>query len=628
VTAGVALACGTDPGAKPEGIGGGANESGLAGSAGAQASGGAGATGLAGGGSAAGAGGTQGPAGSGGDDSGGAGGEPLSMQVTLHNWSPNGLQVVMQDARGSAVDAHDGDVHFFDGLFYLYGTSYDCGWAWNGGSAWCGVKVYSSPDLRHWSDGKLAFPLTANWTSGARCGGGNGCFRPHVVFNPSTGQYVMWLNRGPGGADDTNASYYTLTSETPDGPFEETASTPTLCKRSGNGDVALFVDGTTAYAIYTAFGSASTDCAAAQRSGIANRIALEKLDATFTTSADPSHAGCPADPCASNDNLFAWLTPQSDYENGYILKRGDAYYAVYQDTCPYCNDQLTDPSDGIENVYYRVATGSPFALASAPPHDISASPRAGRPASDRACTGQFSFIAQVPDGAGDESFVYVSDSWDDAVKGLKGSQAQANVMWEKLAFDADGSIQPLTCADRAELTVPYADVPPRAAAALTTAGTPQNDFCDIRGGVRRAQVFTLPAAGALSEVATVVYRSNGLSNPSSFGQVDGNADGPLVLELFATQAGLPSGPALASLSVPAEQVSFGRRRVALQPNLAVTQGASYALVLSSPDSTTGAYGWLYSDEKPLGTAATELFGTDGGWTVEPKRDLYLEVTLD
>jgi hypothetical protein len=551
------------------------------------------------------------------------------MQVTLQSWTPNGLQAVLQDRRGNGVDAHDGDVHFYDGLFYLYGTSYDCGWAWNGGSAWCGVNVYTSPDLRHWSEGKRAFPVTASWTSSARCGGGNGCFRPHVVYNRSTQRYVMWLNRGfGGGPDDTNASYYVLTSSTPDGPFEEAPNTPTLCKRSGNGDVALFVDGDTAYAVYTAFGADSTACASAQRSGIANRIALEKLDPTFTTSADTSHAGCPADPCASNDTLFAWLTPQSDYENGYIFVRGGAYYAVYQDTCPYCNDQLTDPSDGIENIYYQVATGSPFDLASAAQHDISAPPRMGRPASDRACMGQFSFIAEVPDGAGDTSFVYVSDLWDDAVKGTKGSQAQANMMWEKLVFAADGRIEPLTCAARTELALPYANVPALPELALSTAGTPHNDFCDIRGAVRRAQVFTVPETGQLTEIATVVYRSNGLSNPASFGQVDGNADGPLVLELFAAQAGLPSGSALSSLSLPAEHVSFGRRRVALQPQLSVKQGEAYALVLSSPASKVGAYGWLYSDEKPLGTAATELFGTDGGWTPEAERDLYLEVTID
>jgi hypothetical protein len=418
-----------------------------------------------------------------------------------------------------------------------------------------------------------------------------------------------------------------LTSESPAGPFVETPTTPTLCKRSGNGDVSLFVDGETAYVVYTVFGAASTDCAAAQRSGISNRIALEKLDPTFTTSADPSHASCPADPCASNDSQFAWLTPQSDYENGYLFKRGANYYLVYQDTCPYCNDQLTDPSDGTENVYYQVAS-SPFALAQAPQHDISAMPRAGRAASDRACQGQFSFIADVPDGGDARAFVYVSDVWDDAVKGTKGSQAQANLMWEKLSFGQDGAIAPLTCASKTELDVPFANAPVATNLALSTAGTPQNDYCDVRGGVRRAQAFTVPVSGMLSEVATVVYRSNGLTNPPDLGQIDGNADGPLLLELFAASGGKPSGAALASLSVPAEQVSFGRRRMALSPKLSVVKGDQYALVLSSPDSKTGAYGFLYSEQKPLGESAAELFGNDATWTVEPTRDLYLEVTVN
>jgi len=566
--------------------------------------------------------------GSAGTDAGGSGGAgPTSIDVTLSNWTKSGWQVVTQDIAGNNVDAHDGDLHSFNGTFYLYGTSYDCGWAWNGGSTWCGVNVYTSSDLRHWSHGKAAFPLTPKWTSAARCGGPNGCFRPHVVHNPNSGLYVMWLNRGPAGGDDTNASYYTLTSQSPDGPFVETPSTPTLCKHTGNGDVSLFVDGTTGYAVYTAFGDASTSCAAAQRAGSSNRIGVEKLDSTFTTSVDASHASCPADPCASN-STFAWLSPQSNYENGYVFRRGDAYYVVYQDTCPYCNEQLTDPTDGQENVFYRTAQGSPFNLASASPHDISAAPRAGRPASDHACQGQISFIADVPNGSGDHAFVYVSDLWDDAVAGTKGSQAQANFMWEKLTFGADGSIAPLTCPNQTSVSVPAPTAPPPALASVSSWGTPYNDFCDIRGAVERAEVFEIPTTGTLTDVSTVVYRSNGRSNPPSFVQEDGNADGHLLVELFATSGGLPTGAALASLSLPAETVLFGRRRVSLHPNRSVMKGESYALVLSSQDTTTGAYGFLYSDDKPLGSKGAELYQSTGTWGVEANRDLYLDATIE
>ena len=616
-SAGVAIG---GAGAGNAGAGGAATGGGGVGVGGIGMSGGAGLSGSAVSGSANG--------GSAGMDAGGSGGTgPTSIDVTLSNWTKSGWQVVTQDIAGDNVDAHDGDLHWFDGTFYLYGTSYDCGWAWNGGSTWCGVNVYTSSDLRHWSQGKAAFPLTPKWQSAARCGGPNGCFRPHVVRSPNSGLYVMWINRGPAGGDDTNASYYTLTSQSPGGPFVETPTTPALCKHTGNGDVSLFVDGTTGYAVYTAFGDASTSCPTAQRAGSSNRIGIEKLDPTFTTSVDSSHASCPSDPCASN-TTFAWLSPQSNYENGYVFRRSDAYYVVYQDTCPYCNDQLTDPTDGHENVYYRAAQGSPFNLASASPHDISAAQRTGRPGSDNACQGQISFIADVPNGAGDHAFVYVSDLWDDAVAGTKGSQAQANFMWEKLTFGPDGSIAPLTCPNQTTVSVPAPTTPAPTLAGLSTWGTPYNDFCDIRGAVKRAEVFEIPTTGTLTDVSTVVYRSNGRSNPPSFVQVDGNADGHLLVELFATSGGLPTGAALASLSLASEMVPFGRRRVSLHPNRSVMKGGSYALVLSSPDTTIGAYGFLYSDDKPLGSKGAELYQSTGTWAVEANRDLYLDATIE
>jgi hypothetical protein len=41
----------------------------------------------------------------------------------------------------------------------------------------------------------------------------------------------------------------------------------------------------------------------------------------------------------------------------------------------------------------------------------------------------------------------------------------------------------------------------------------------------------------------------------------------------------------------------------------------------------GAYGWLYSEEKPLGVNGKELYGSGATWTVEAGRDLYFEATV-
>ncbi|ETW76575.1 hypothetical protein HETIRDRAFT_328861, partial [Heterobasidion irregulare TC 32-1] len=56
----------------------------------------------------------------------------------------------------SSLDAHDGHIQYFDGKYVLYGTSYDCGFRWmnpvpTSENSFCGIKVYTSPDLVSWS---------------------------------------------------------------------------------------------------------------------------------------------------------------------------------------------------------------------------------------------------------------------------------------------------------------------------------------------------------------------------------------------------------------------------------------------------------------------------------------------
>ncbi|MGN6178360.1 MAG: hypothetical protein ACTHNW_04225, partial [Mucilaginibacter sp.] len=54
---------------------------------------------------------------------------------------------------GDAIDAHDGEIAYFNGTYYLYGTSYGCGFEWGHKDApFCGFKVYTSKDLINWTD--------------------------------------------------------------------------------------------------------------------------------------------------------------------------------------------------------------------------------------------------------------------------------------------------------------------------------------------------------------------------------------------------------------------------------------------------------------------------------------------
>ncbi len=115
----------------------------------------------------------------------------------------------------SGIDAHDGDLKQIDGKYYLYGTSYGCGFQWGLPSPYCGVRVYTSSDLNTWTPAGYAFDATTSaWQQW--CGGGawpepGGCFEPRVVA--IDGGYTMWLDVPRRGR------IAVLHAESPTGPF-------------------------------------------------------------------------------------------------------------------------------------------------------------------------------------------------------------------------------------------------------------------------------------------------------------------------------------------------------------------------------------------------------------------------
>jgi hypothetical protein len=101
--------------------------------------------------------------------------KPEYGTVTINNELPR------RDASGAVIDAHDGNLQFFSGRYYLYGTAYGktAGFSINNR-----FRVYSSADLEHWTyEGEL---LKAP-TDGVY-------YRPYVVYNASTRKYVLWYN--------------------------------------------------------------------------------------------------------------------------------------------------------------------------------------------------------------------------------------------------------------------------------------------------------------------------------------------------------------------------------------------------------------------------------------------------
>jgi len=148
---------------------------------------------------------------------------------------------------GERIDAHSGTIlRAEDGMFYWYGDAYSCGFYWTDPSTpYCGAQVYRSVDLARWSGPWRLFDATTQYWQ--QLCAGSGCFRPKVVYNPSTKRYVLWLNT----PDPDKNGYRVLTSSSPIGPFKlvgrpelHDGAIPDSLGNAGarDGDEGLFVD--------------------------------------------------------------------------------------------------------------------------------------------------------------------------------------------------------------------------------------------------------------------------------------------------------------------------------------------------------------------------------------------------
>jgi hypothetical protein len=228
---------------------------------------------------------------------------PGEETVTLVNRDTDGNPTIRFDVNGNAIDAHDGQIQRFGQTYYLYGTTYGCGYEWNTpGAPFCGFVSYSSPDLVSWTPrGPLFDASTPTWQD--RCDGDTyGCYRPHVVFNQKTQKYVLWVN-----TYDNGVGYRVFTSDDPTRGFEE-VDVPDLAAPEGApggvnyGDQQIFVDHDGA--AYLAF----TDWT---RGG---DIVVERLDDTYTTGTGDW----------TRTNLRSTEAPT-------IFERDGVYYLTYSD---------------------------------------------------------------------------------------------------------------------------------------------------------------------------------------------------------------------------------------------------------------------------------------------------------
>ena len=211
----------------------------------------------------------------------------LAQKLTVDNTKPR------MDNLGEIVDAHDGRIVQFGKTYYWYGTSYR---ETNGFTTANHYVCYSSPDLKTW---KKEGRLLLNQPDGVY-------YRPHVIYNQKTKNYVLWFNWYP---QLWEGQFGVAISKNPAGPFKILNDDVQMARSElGLGDFGLFVDeDAVAYISYNTIES--------------HQVSIEKLDEKYTAST------------MENGGVIA-----QNMEAGSQFKRQGKYYLLTDYTCCFCNE--------------------------------------------------------------------------------------------------------------------------------------------------------------------------------------------------------------------------------------------------------------------------------------------------
>jgi Ricin-type beta-trefoil lectin domain/Glycosyl hydrolases family 43 len=161
----------------------------------------------------------------------------LLMALLLAVTVTNGTQFA--DTGGRPVHAHGGGVLKVGSYYYWFGENR------NADNTFRAVSVYRSTDLSHWEfRADVLTPSSAGELQGANIE------RPKVIYNASTGRYVMWMHK-ENGTDYGEARAAVASSATVDGAYTYHGSFRPLGVHMSR-DITLFNDGGTAYMISAA----------------------------------------------------------------------------------------------------------------------------------------------------------------------------------------------------------------------------------------------------------------------------------------------------------------------------------------------------------------------------------------
>lgn len=185
------------------------------------------------------------------------------------------------DTSAHLIESHNGGIIYTNNKYYWYGENFNTSSNANEVET-IGITAYSSNDLLNWKNEGTVFSQ----------GGSYILRKPHVIYNATTSQYVMWAR------NTTNGKVVVATSSSPTGVFS--AVTTTLDPDGyGTTDVYLYkeTDGT-AYVVYT--------------SNDATKIIISRLSSNYLTT-----TGSPV------------ITLNNTNRNSPVLfKRGSVYYLM------------------------------------------------------------------------------------------------------------------------------------------------------------------------------------------------------------------------------------------------------------------------------------------------------------
>ncbi len=121
---------------------------------------------------------------------------------------------IWPDTEGVHINAHGGGMLFHEGLYYWYGEHKSA----DTSHARVGIRVYTSTDLVNWTNAGVALPVSDD--PGSEIVPGSVMERPKVLYNQSTGKFVMWFHLELKGHRYNAARTACAVADSPLGPFE------------------------------------------------------------------------------------------------------------------------------------------------------------------------------------------------------------------------------------------------------------------------------------------------------------------------------------------------------------------------------------------------------------------------